>query len=84
MLAEVVALMCSIGAALTRRGRIPGMEAFVTPEPDHLKGFTVQPVECTVFKDALAGAGLGGAGDFESLWSLGAEVVDLAELLAET
>jgi hypothetical protein len=32
--------------------RIPGMEAFVTPEPDHLQELTIQPAECTVFEDA--------------------------------
>jgi hypothetical protein len=75
-------------------GRIPGMEAFMAPEPDHLKGLTIQPAECAVFEDALAGTALGRADDFEprvgragqarALRAHGTDVVDLTELLAET
>jgi hypothetical protein len=75
-------------------GRIPGMEAFMTPEPDHLKGLTIQPAECAVFEDALAGTALGRADDFEprvdragqarALRARSTDVVDLTELLAET
>ena len=70
------------------------MEAFVTPEPDHLKGLTIQPAECAIFQAALAGAAPGRAGAFEprvgragqarAPRAHGADVVDLAELLAET
>jgi beta-phosphoglucomutase-like phosphatase (HAD superfamily) len=75
-------------------GRILCMEAFVTPEPDHLQGLTIQPAECLVFEDALAGAATRGAGDLEprvgraglagALCAHGADVVlsNLAELLA--
>jgi beta-phosphoglucomutase-like phosphatase (HAD superfamily) len=75
-------------------GRIAGMEASMTPEPDHLKGLTIQPAECAAFEDALAGAAPGRAGDFvprvgsagqaRALRAHGADVVDLTELLAET
>jgi beta-phosphoglucomutase-like phosphatase (HAD superfamily) len=75
-------------------GRMPGMEAALTPEPDHLKGLTIQPAECAVLEDALTGAAPGRAGDFEprvgrarqarALRAHGADVVDLTELLAET
>jgi beta-phosphoglucomutase-like phosphatase (HAD superfamily) len=66
----------------------------MTPEPDHLKGLTIQPAECAVFEDALAGTALGRADDFEprvgragqarALRAHGTDVVDLTELLAET
>jgi beta-phosphoglucomutase-like phosphatase (HAD superfamily) len=76
-------------------GRMPRMEAFVSPVPDHLKGLTIQPAaECAVLEDALTGAAPGRAGDFEprvgrarqarALRAHGADVVDLTELLAET
>ena len=75
-------------------GRMPGMEASLTPEPDHLKGLTIQPAECAAFEDALAGVAAGPASDFEPrvgragqaqvLRAHGADVVDLTELLAET
>ena len=77
-------------------GGIPGMEAFVAPQPDQLKGLTSQPAECAVFEDALAGAAARRAGDLEpgvarsgqarALCAHGADVVvsDLAELLGAT
>ena len=77
-------------------GRISGMGAFVTPEPGHLKELTIQPAECTVSEDALAGAAALRASDFEprarragqarALPAHGANAVvsDLAELLAAT
>jgi hypothetical protein len=77
-------------------GRIPGMEVFVTPEPDQLQELTIQPAECAVFEDALAGAaarrpgdfepGVGRAGQARALHWHGADadVSDLAELLAAT
>jgi hypothetical protein len=76
--------------------RIPGMEAFVTPEPDHLQELIIQPAECTIYEDAAAGAttrrpgdvelGVGRAGQARVLCWLGADadVSDLAELLAAT
>ena len=77
-------------------GRMPGMEACVTPEPDYLQELTIQPAECAVFEDALAGAAARRAGDLEprlgpagqarALCAHGADVVvsGLAELLAVT
>ena len=75
-------------------GRMPGMEAFVTPEPDHVQGLIIQPAECAVFEDALAGAAdrragdleprVGRAGQAQVLRAHGADVVDLAQLLGAT
>jgi phosphoglycolate phosphatase-like HAD superfamily hydrolase len=77
-------------------GRIRGMEAFVTPEPHHLQGLTIQPTECAVIEDASAGAAarraadleprVGRAGQARAHRAHGADVVlsDLAELLAAT
>jgi hypothetical protein len=75
-------------------GRMPGMEAFVTPEPDHLQELTIQSAECADFEDASAGAAARRAGDLEprvcragkaqALRAHGADVVDLAQLLAAT
>ena len=66
------------------------------PEPDHLQELTIQPAECTVFEDALAGAAARRAGDLEpracragqapALRAHGADAVvsDFADLLAVT
>jgi beta-phosphoglucomutase-like phosphatase (HAD superfamily) len=77
-------------------GRIPGMEAFVTPEPDHLQELIIQPAECTIYEDAAAGAAARRLGDLEPragragqaralcAHAADADVSDLAELLAAT
>jgi len=96
MVARVAALICSIGARADMDGRIPGMEAFVTSEADHLKGLTTQLAECAAFGDASAGAAAPPPGDFEPgvgragqarvpCWHGADSVVsDFAELLAAT
>jgi beta-phosphoglucomutase-like phosphatase (HAD superfamily) len=94
MAAGVAALICSISARADMDGRIAGMEAFLTSEPDHLKGPTTQLAECAAFEDASAGAaamrpgdfepGVGRAGQARVLCWHGADsaVSDFAELLA--
>ena len=96
MVVRVVALICSIGARADMDGKISSMEAFVTPEADHLKGLSIQLAECAAFEDASAGAAAPPPGDFEPgagragqarvlCWHGADSVVsDFAELLAAT
>ena len=58
-----VDLLCWCGPDMD--DRIPGMEAFVTPEPDHLQELIIQPAECTIYEDAAAGAAARRLGDLE-------------------